>query len=351
MTFKNDVPAGATLNINGKGAKPIIYKGSAITADTIKADDTVMFCYNGSQYVVTSLGGGGGLLEYVSINITTSLTPSDLIGATVVVKDEDNNETILSTTWQGIAIECSVSAGINYSVTAGSVTSYATPSPKNYKAKAGYTRSITIQYVSDKLVDLGLPSGTLWAVGNVAWIDYEETGVKIGTKTELGGYISFGNIDPHFSTNHSTFDHSYSFSSTKYNDSQGKNVPGTDTTSASYSESSGYDFGHENLGSPYRMPTVEDYNELKNNTTSVWTSKNGINGREFTSNINGQKIFFPASGYGNGTDVVAYNTECWYATSSAKSSSNQYLCWMTSSVGGFISNEGRYLGVSVRLVV
>ena len=62
VTFANDVPANATLNINSKGAKPIYYKGSAITADTIKADDTVMFCYNGSQYVVTSLGGesGGG---------------------------------------------------------------------------------------------------------------------------------------------------------------------------------------------------------------------------------------------------------------------------------------------------
>ena len=43
VTFSNDVPANATLNVNNKGAKPIYYKGSAITADTIKADDTVMF--------------------------------------------------------------------------------------------------------------------------------------------------------------------------------------------------------------------------------------------------------------------------------------------------------------------
>lgn len=57
VTFTNDVPADATLNVNGKGAKSIMYKGSAITADTIKANDTITFCYDGTNYVVTSLGG------------------------------------------------------------------------------------------------------------------------------------------------------------------------------------------------------------------------------------------------------------------------------------------------------
>ena len=57
VTFTNDVPADATLNVNGKGAKSIVYKGSAITANTIKANDTITFCYDGTNYVITSLGG------------------------------------------------------------------------------------------------------------------------------------------------------------------------------------------------------------------------------------------------------------------------------------------------------
>ena len=57
VTFENDVPANATLNVNGKGAKPIYYKGAAITAGTIKASDTVTFVYDGTNYVVASLGG------------------------------------------------------------------------------------------------------------------------------------------------------------------------------------------------------------------------------------------------------------------------------------------------------
>ena len=66
VTFENDVPANATLNINGKGAKSIIYKGTAIKDNTIKAGDTIMFAYDGTNYVVTSLGGGGATFTQVS---------------------------------------------------------------------------------------------------------------------------------------------------------------------------------------------------------------------------------------------------------------------------------------------
>ena len=46
VKFNYDVPAGATLNINGKGAKAIYNKDAAITAGVIKAGDTATFIYN-----------------------------------------------------------------------------------------------------------------------------------------------------------------------------------------------------------------------------------------------------------------------------------------------------------------
>ncbi len=46
LSFTNDVPAGATLNINNQGAKPIHYRGSALTAGVIKANDRCLFMYN-----------------------------------------------------------------------------------------------------------------------------------------------------------------------------------------------------------------------------------------------------------------------------------------------------------------
>lgn len=55
IKFTYAVPASATLNINSKGAKNIFYKGAAITANIIKAGDTVTFIYDGTQYHVISI--------------------------------------------------------------------------------------------------------------------------------------------------------------------------------------------------------------------------------------------------------------------------------------------------------
>lgn len=50
VKFTYNVPAGATMNINSKGAKAIYYRGASITANVIKAGDTATFIYNGTQY-------------------------------------------------------------------------------------------------------------------------------------------------------------------------------------------------------------------------------------------------------------------------------------------------------------
>lgn len=55
VKFVNSVPAEATLNINSKGAKPIYYKGVAITAGIIAAGDTATFVYKSEQYNLVSI--------------------------------------------------------------------------------------------------------------------------------------------------------------------------------------------------------------------------------------------------------------------------------------------------------
>lgn len=52
VAFTYDVPASATLNINSKGAKPLFYRGAAITANVIKGGDIATFIYNGTNYVL-----------------------------------------------------------------------------------------------------------------------------------------------------------------------------------------------------------------------------------------------------------------------------------------------------------
>lgn len=71
VKFTYAVPASATMNINSKGGKPIYYKGSAISANIIRAGDTATFVYNGSQYVLLSID--------TNIDLLTSLRGKDVV--------------------------------------------------------------------------------------------------------------------------------------------------------------------------------------------------------------------------------------------------------------------------------
>ena len=51
VRFHKKVNAGATLDINGTGARPIFYNGSAIQNDVISGSGTVLFQYDGAHYV------------------------------------------------------------------------------------------------------------------------------------------------------------------------------------------------------------------------------------------------------------------------------------------------------------
>ena len=350
VTFANDVPANATLNINSKGAKPIYYKGAAIEADTIKADDTVMFCYDGTNYVVTSLGGGGSvaIVEYLSINLISNISTPDsaLIGATVVVTDDDNSETILSTTWQGTTLECTIDVGINYTITVGDVTEYDTPSSRSFKARAGYTRTETFKYKLRAYVDLGLPSGRKWARGNI--VSDGEGGYEIGEETAYGAYVSWGNVTPHFSSNGTTTDDGYKFQS-DYSNTPGASITGSSTHGASYAANSGYDAARQILGGSWKMPTYDDFTELINNTTSVWTTKDGVSGREFTSTKNGAKIFFPAGGRVSDSVDGRGNFGFYWSSSLWGGDSSYYLSVASSDPS--VNFNNRYFGFSVRAVV
>ena len=55
VTFDENVPAGATMNINAKGVKPIYYRTGAIEDGIIAAGDTATFVYDGTYYRLLSV--------------------------------------------------------------------------------------------------------------------------------------------------------------------------------------------------------------------------------------------------------------------------------------------------------
>lgn len=97
IKFTYDVPAGATLNINSKGAKAMYHRGAAITAGVIKAGDTATFIYNTYYHLISidsvSSGSVSGDIDVNDIqcdnlNATYDIT---LNHASVVTAYSDNN--------------------------------------------------------------------------------------------------------------------------------------------------------------------------------------------------------------------------------------------------------------------
>ena len=127
------------------------------------------------------------------------------------------------------------------------------------------TKKLTESNTTTKiqLVDLGLPSGTLWADRNIG----------ANTPEQAGDYFRFGEKVPFTEDSPEYF----------YDEIE-ENIAGTTKDAATVI-----------LGKGYKMPTLEQIKELLECCTWEWTTINGIKGMLVTG-PNGNSIFFPASG-------------------------------------------------------
>ena len=177
-------------------------------------------------------------------------------------------------------------------------------------------------------VDLALPSGLLWCEHNIG----------ATTPYEHGLYFSWGNVTGHAEGS------GYDFSDAVYAETAGAALTGNIPTNNTY------DMARHNMGSPCRLPTVGEFQELNSNCTSEWTDEDGVAGRRFTSNINGNSIFFPASGSYSGTTLYSRGSYGLYWSSSYVSEAYAYN--MDFNSDGVIPANGsnRRLGFSVRAV-
>lgn len=179
----------------------------------------------------------------------------------------------------------------------------------------------------DDFVDLGLPSGTLWAKQNIG----------ATFPTDYGWYFSWGNLEGHEEGM------GYDFSQATY-----------DSTSAAAIDSNltiMQDAAHANWGGRWRIPTKEQTKELNDNCTSEWTNVNGVVGRLFTSTVNGNTIFFPAAGYYNGTTLTGVRAYGFYWNVSYYNASVARAFAFSGSLVDTGANHNRYDGLSVRPVI
>ncbi len=145
------------------------------------------------------------------------------------------------------------------------------------KAAAGIEDSV-------EYVDLGLPSGNLWAKCNLG----------ASSPEQYGDYYAWGETKPkqeYTYPNHKWYkEGAPSLGFTKYNNEDGKLTLEDED-----------DAVIQNLGKGWRTPSLADFRELTNQklTTLKKTTLNGVAGYQITSKRNGKSIFIPFAGFKN----------------------------------------------------
>lgn len=143
-------------------------------------------------------------------------------------------------------------------------------------------------------VDLGLPSGTLWAVSNV--------GAK--SATGEGTYFKWGDVTPNANSNSSG-------NSKEYLRDNGI-IDSADVLSVAFDVATRY------IGAGHKMPTKAQMEELIENCTVSYAYMNNNSGCCFVSKNNGKELFLPATGYMY-MSAARSTADCFYWTSSLPS--------------------------------
>ena len=164
-------------------------------------------------------------------------------------------------------------------------------------------------------VDLGLPSGVMWATYNVG----------ASSPEGYGDYYAWGET---------TTKSDYSKSNYRYYNGNdyidiGSNISGTR-----------YDVARAQWGGSWRLPTKAEFEELKDRCTWTWTSYKGVRGYKVTG-PNGNSIFLPAAGKRKGTELNDRGSDGYYWSGSlwpgTSFESNQL-----SGSGLYFRNDARY---------
>ena len=296
----------------------------SFTAEMTELSQNTMYYVR--AYVVTQDGiAYGNEVSFSTIPIwTIEATPNPTEGGTITGAGDYEQNAICNLT--ALANEGYIFA--NWTENGEVVSTDAT-----YTFTVDAARTLVANFDLDHTyVDLGLPSGTLWATCNLG----------ANLPEEYGDYFAWGETQP--KDNFSWTNYQYCMGSfntlTKYcnNPDIGYNGFTDNLTTLEPSD----DAATANWGDDWRMPTEEEWQELYQNTTVTWTTRNGVNGRLFTAS-NGNSLFMPASGYCNESTPEAAGIIGDYWTSSLDTD------YPSGALSFFFNSSNYYIGFCNRL--
>lgn len=197
-----------------------------------------------------------------------------------------------------------------------------------------------------EFVDMGLPSGRLWASKNLG----------AETITDYGAYFSWGNVQGYKPTG-TTFSYNWGTSNDgPYASTEGASLTGNIPLQQ--------DAANFYLGGSCRMPTTSEFAELFNSSytkyidasgnevtgTNKLISLHGVTGIYLESKINGNRLFFPCAGYGSGSSLYSAGSRGYYWSSSRYSGAGGYDLHFNSGGVSPQDSSDRFYGFSVRAV-
>lgn len=215
---------------------------------------------------------------------------------------------------------------------------------------------------SDLYVDMGLPSGLLWAKRN---IDITQANGFAASEYQYDcTFFSWGNTDGHNPISDTAFDYNWGgvnenepyYEGQPYGSTPGSKLTGNIAPSA--------DCARANLGAPWRLPTNNEFDELFTNSdfidangaviasdvTNKLITMNSVVGIRIKSKINSNILFFPCSGYGAGSSRNDRGANGNFWSSTFGSARHARILGFGSSGVYPTYGSGRFYGFAVRPV-
>lgn len=214
----------------------------------------------------------------------------------------------------------------------------------------------------DLYVDLGLPSGTLWAKTNIDVT--QANGFAISEFQLECSFVSWGNTEMHNLINSTTFDYDWGTVNEQapwYEGQPYGQTPGCDIQTDIGISS---DVARVICGSPWRLPSASDFEELlayvdyldgngqviDPSVTDKIATVNGVSGLYLQSKVNRRRLFLPCCGHGAGVLIYDQNISGDYWSSTwANDRTALKLAFNASSVGPSRSSN-RFFGNPIRPV-
>ena len=262
--------------------------GADIYIDGSKVGETPMFLQQvliGQHEIRISKSGYSSLRQTINIEeAKATVVNNQLAKAETVIEESDKSSNSLAELEKAFGIGGTHENVIN--------SNDVTTSAETTRSVPDNSRTIN----GHRFVDLGLPSGKLWA----------ETNIGASKPADDGNYYAWGETKPKANYTWGTYKHGNGSLQYKYSVLRKED-----------------DAAFANWGEPCHLPTREDFEELRKNCSWTWTNQKTsfgkmMNGYLVASKKNRNSIFLPASSsrYENKKDTRLYGDLGYYWSAS-----------------------------------